>query len=73
MYFVNYNEVLPQFTANLQRLVIGISSVGFLLAVGYFIKNSKQLLNKHYIYTTLILSLIALLSMWFNWFLYTHI
>ncbi len=73
LYFAKYYAVLSHFSGNLQRIVIGISTLGFLSAMFWMLKNAKELWSKNYRYTTLILTLIAVLSMWFNWFLYTHI
>ncbi len=73
MYFTKYYDVLSHFSATLQRVVIGVSVLGFIAAIFWLVKNGKELLSKNYVYTTLILSFIASISMWFNWFLYTHI
>ena len=72
-YFVNYYGVLESFTENIQRLVIGISSIGAIIFSLILILKHKSLFSKQYIYTTIILSLITLLSMWLNFSLYTRI
>ena len=72
-YFVNYYEVLESFTENLQRLVIGISVIGGIGFLTVLLIKFKQVFSKAYIITTIILLLIAIMSMWFNYFLYVRI
>lgn len=72
-YFINYYEALEQFSSSIQRVVIGISCIGALGFIGVLIWKAKELFTKNYIYTTIILTIIAVLAMWLNYFLYVRI
>ena len=72
-YIFVYYKNLEEFTSELQYAVIGISVLAFMCSIVVLIKKSKLLFSKEYMYTTIILILISLLSMWYNQFLFVRI
>ena len=70
MYFANYYDFLAMLTTKIQLGLIVFSVIVFILSLIVLIKNFRLLFSKDYRYTTIILSIISLLSMWFNQFLY---
>lgn len=72
-YIFVYYEALENFTVKLQYAVITISIIGFLGALVMLVTKRKELFDKNYRYTTIILLLIALLSMWYNQYLFVRI
>ena len=70
MYFANYYDFLDLLSTDLQLILIGFSVIAFILSLFVLIKKYKELFSKDFRYTTIILTIISLLSMWFNQFLY---
>jgi hypothetical protein len=71
-FYVNYKN-LDKFTSEIQKGIILISSIAFLVSLIVLVKKYKLLFSKEYIYTSTILILISLLAMWYNYFLYCRI
>jgi hypothetical protein len=72
-YFYVYYKKLEHFTSEIQKGIILISSIAFLASLIVLVKKYKLLFSKEYIYTSIILILISLLAMWYNYFLYCRI
>lgn len=70
MYFANYYDFLELLSTNIQLVIISFSVLAFVLSLVVLIKKNKELFSKNFRYTTIILSIISILSMWFNQFLY---
>ena len=69
-YIFVYYKNLEGFTSNLQYVVLAISTAAFIASLAVLAKNAKLLFSKDYIYTTVILIFISLLSMWYNQYLF---
>lgn len=72
-YIFVYYEALEKFTNTLQYCVISSSTLGFVASLFILVNKRKELFNKDYRYTTIILILISLLAMWYNHYLFTRI
>lgn len=70
MYFANYYDFLELLSTKIQLIIISFSVLSFVLSLVVLFKKHKELFSKDYIYTSIILTIISLLSMWFNQFLY---
>ena len=72
-YIFVYYKNLEKFTSELQYAVIAISTIAFICSLIVLVKKAKLLFSKEYKYTTIILILISILSMWYNQFLFVRI
>lgn len=72
-YIFVYYDAVESFTAQLQRIVIGVSVLAFICSLIVLVKKFKLLFSKEYIFTTIILILISILAMWYNQFLFVRI
>jgi hypothetical protein len=72
-YIFVYYDALEKFTNNLQYIVILISVFGFIASLSILLTKRKELFSKDYRYTTIILILISLLSLWYDQYLFVRI
>jgi len=72
-YIFVYYKNLEKFTTELQYTVIAISTIAFICSLVVLVKKAKLLFSKDYMYTTIILLLISLLSVWYNQYLFVRI
>ena len=72
-YFFNYYEALAYYSETIQLVIISISVLAFIASLGVLFSKFKLLFSKEYFITTIILLIISLLAVWFDYFLYTKI